>query len=387
MINLVLIVQRFSPYDKVGARRWSKFVNYLQKNQNIKIHVLTQKYMFSNENPWNVNFDNTVVNIKYLNSFSNKVRTQIPIFNRVINFVHNKIFSYTDEGYGFSKSAIRYLKKNKQRISPDIVIASSPAYSTCFFASKFKKEFPQVKLINDYRDAWIDGYFSWNKTLNQENELYKKQVEMEKFSLNHCDAIVTVTPELSLKLNEKITNDKVKSYVITNGYDKRDYNIDCLVYPKEFDKNEINICHFGTLDFGRDDEFLKFISFNEISDRIKFYLIGSLSEKLRKKIEGMKNVVHINHMPSVSLKPFLYYADFHLIVNDPEKRGIFTKSQCELINGHPLGNGDQDRLQEDVLDVTEQEMKYWEKRGLSPDYMYDFAEEDWKEKLGILETV
>ena len=77
----------------------------------------------------------------------------------------------------------------------------------------------------------------------------------------------------------------------------------------------------------------------------------------------------------------------NLIVNDPEKRGIFTKSQCELINGHPLGNGDQDRLQEDVLDVTEQELKYWEKRGLSPDYMYDFAEEDWKEKLGIFETV
>jgi hypothetical protein len=34
-----------------------------------------------------------------------------------------------------------------------------------------------------------------------------------------------------------------------------------------------------------------------------------------------------------------------LIVNDPEQRGIFTTSQCELINGHPLKNGDQDRLQ------------------------------------------
>jgi DNA polymerase elongation subunit (family B) len=77
----------------------------------------------------------------------------------------------------------------------------------------------------------------------------------------------------------------------------------------------------------------------------------------------------------------------NLIVNDPENRGIFTKSQCELINGHPLGNGDQDRLQEDVLDITEQELNYWERRGLKPDYMYDFAEEDWKEKLGILETV
>ena len=74
----------------------------------------------------------------------------------------------------------------------------------------------------------------------------------------------------------------------------------------------------------------------------------------------------------------------NLLVNEPEKRGIFTKSQCELINGHPLDEGSQDRLQEDVLDVTEQELKYWEKRGLSPDYMYDLAEEGWEEKLGVM---
>ena len=60
-----------------------------------------------------------------------------------------------------------------------------------------------------------------------------------------------------------------------------------------------------------------------------------------------------------------------LIVADPEKRGIFTAAQCELINGHPLGQGDQDDLQKDVLDITEQELKYWEKRGLDPHYLVD----------------
>jgi DNA polymerase elongation subunit (family B) len=70
-----------------------------------------------------------------------------------------------------------------------------------------------------------------------------------------------------------------------------------------------------------------------------------------------------------------------LIVNNPSERGIFTTSQCELINGHPLSDGDQDRLKEDVLDITELELKYWEKRGLSPNYIYDLAEEGWEEKL------
>jgi len=77
----------------------------------------------------------------------------------------------------------------------------------------------------------------------------------------------------------------------------------------------------------------------------------------------------------------------HLIVDNPQDRGIFTTSQCELINGHPLGEGDQDDLQKDVMDITEAELRYWEKRGLKPDYMYDLAEEGWKEKLGVLQTV
>lgn len=76
-----------------------------------------------------------------------------------------------------------------------------------------------------------------------------------------------------------------------------------------------------------------------------------------------------------------------LLVTDPAERGIFTKEQCELINGMPFEEGDQDKLQEDVLDITDAEMSYWEKRGLHPDYMYELAEENWKEKLGLLETV
>jgi hypothetical protein len=76
-----------------------------------------------------------------------------------------------------------------------------------------------------------------------------------------------------------------------------------------------------------------------------------------------------------------------LIVNEPEKRGIFTTSQCELVNGHPIEDGDQDRLKEDVMDITEAELKYWDKRGIKPDYIYDLAEEGWEENLNSLMTV
>jgi hypothetical protein len=75
-----------------------------------------------------------------------------------------------------------------------------------------------------------------------------------------------------------------------------------------------------------------------------------------------------------------------LIVNDPADRGIFTTTQCELINGHPLDEGSQDSLDE-VMTLSDGELSYWEKRGLSSDYMYELAEEGWQEKLGLLQTI
>ena len=67
-----------------------------------------------------------------------------------------------------------------------------------------------------------------------------------------------------------------------------------------------------------------------------------------------------------------------LIVDNPKDREFYTKEQCELINGLPLGTGDQDSLEE-VLTISDMEVKYWEKRGLDPNYMYDLASEGWEE--------
>jgi DNA polymerase elongation subunit (family B) len=70
-----------------------------------------------------------------------------------------------------------------------------------------------------------------------------------------------------------------------------------------------------------------------------------------------------------------------LLVDNPEKRGFYTKSQCELINGIPFEDGDQDRLKEDVLDLEPKELEYWEKRGINPNYIYDLADEGWEKYI------
>jgi DNA polymerase I len=69
-----------------------------------------------------------------------------------------------------------------------------------------------------------------------------------------------------------------------------------------------------------------------------------------------------------------------LLVENPDERGLFTSSQCELINGHPFDAGDQDSLDE-VLNMSDAEVAYWERRGLKPDYMYEMAVEGWEEYI------
>jgi DNA polymerase elongation subunit (family B) len=66
-----------------------------------------------------------------------------------------------------------------------------------------------------------------------------------------------------------------------------------------------------------------------------------------------------------------------LIVDDPKERGIFTTSQCELINGVPFEESDQDTLEE-VMTLSEGETNFWNRVNQSENHMYELAEEGWE---------
>ena len=70
----------------------------------------------------------------------------------------------------------------------------------------------------------------------------------------------------------------------------------------------------------------------------------------------------------------------NLLISNPEERDFFTKSQCELIGGVPNKDADQDTI-EDLLTITDLELKFWDRVGVSPDYIYDLAEHGWEEHI------
>ena len=65
-----------------------------------------------------------------------------------------------------------------------------------------------------------------------------------------------------------------------------------------------------------------------------------------------------------------------LLINDPEQKQYFTRTELELISGVPRKEGDQDTLEE-LLTVSEEELKFWADRGIDKEYMIKdrFAED------------
>ena len=69
-----------------------------------------------------------------------------------------------------------------------------------------------------------------------------------------------------------------------------------------------------------------------------------------------------------------------LLVKNPEDRNFYTTEQCKLISGKPFSPEDQDSV-EDLLTVGEDEMSFWNRVGMNPNYIYDLAEEGWEELI------
>jgi DNA polymerase I len=58
-----------------------------------------------------------------------------------------------------------------------------------------------------------------------------------------------------------------------------------------------------------------------------------------------------------------------ILIEDPNDRQYFTKTQCELVNGFPLKESGQDKFDE-VMTLSDSEVTFWNRVGRDPFFMY-----------------
>jgi len=118
--------------------------------------------------------------------------------------------------------------------------------------------------------------------------------------------------------------------------------------------------------------------------KINCYLLDPKTLEQNENLTGEYNAARAITTFNKRIEPLLIVFDDevrnNLLVDNPEKRGLFTRAQCELINGKPFEEGDQDTIEE-LLTISDGEIKFWNKVNMDPNYIYKLAQPGWEEKI------
>ncbi len=405
--SILILAYKFPPYKGVGARRWAKFAKYL-KNNGIDVHVITANWEEEKGVGWIKEAEVNKLTITRLTSpFLGKYKKTFwakALFHLEVRL--SKLFCWTDEAYSFWLFNKRKIKKYIEVNKIDVLIASGGPFSVNYFAAKVKLTNSTIKLIQDFRDPWIVDYFHDNPHRKPQDKFHKKELMMEKYSIEKSNAVFSVAPGCLTRLQNNIDSyglTNTNHILIENGYDNDDRNqFSEEEYPEEvFSKSHINCAHFGTVQFGREKSFYKFLTCEPnkiklIEENIRFHFFGSFNKDVKNQIlsEGYGEIVKFyEYMSPETIQKFMYFADLHLVINDEiyyyaygtkifdalmYKKGIMLLSKEEglyhLIKNNELGivtNNSEEQNKQLVNELIENKSKYTSTASINKKYDYE----------------
>jgi DNA polymerase elongation subunit (family B) len=219
----------------------------------------------------------------------------------------------------------------------------------------FNKEIPLSKIANKARvKQSIEDYKKHIKKTTKAGSLMSRQAHMELILQNDYPA----------GLGDTI-------YYVNNGIKKSSGDVQKITKATKKQQEDYR-AKFGT---------------DMPSDYIEIncYMIPEKEIVNNPNLTGEYNVARYLTNFNKRIEPLLcvFKPDIRedILIEDPKDRQYFTKSQCELINGHPLKEDGQDKFDE-VMTLSDSEVLFWNRVGRDPFFMYvenslDLADQYW----------
>lgn len=254
-MKILIIAPYFPPDEGVGTLRIMSLSKYLI-NKNYFVSVLTNKKNTSVPSCYAVNIYE--VNVNSIEKISNL----------------KKFWKYEREyAEVFNKIAI----KNKY----DVVIITGGPFYTFLLSIEAKKM--NIPCILDFRDPWVFDFRGFQDIISPSKILKRiLYFPLERISINHATAVVTVTKGWLKKFRLLYPKNKNKFFLIANGYDDEKLKNLKLQNKTENNTNEITLGVFGKLFYYSNHLSLKFLkafkNVYEINKNIRIYQVGSREE-------------------------------------------------------------------------------------------------------------
>lgn len=214
--------------------------------------------------------------------------------------------------------------------------------------SIYNQEIPLSKIANKARvRISVKEYEKKMKTKNKSGGSMARQAHMEliirdNVNVDLGDTIYYVNTgtkkshgDIQTKAHSKFTKKEAELYLLNTGKspdpDKTEIYVNCRLIPNSVIENDPNTT-------------------------------------------GEYNVERYLDAFNKRVKPLLVCFDpsvrDEIIIDTPTKRKYFTRQELELTSGKPFNETDQDKL-EDLLTITDEELEFWNRIGISPTYMFE----------------
>jgi DNA polymerase elongation subunit (family B) len=207
----------------------------------------------------------------------------------------------------------------------------------------FNKEIPLSKIANKARvKQSISDYKKYVTKTTKAGSLMSRQAHME----------LIMNSDYPAGLGDTI-------YYVNNGVKKSSGDVQKIARPTKKQQEEY-LLKYGT---SIPNDFIE----------VNCYMIDEKEITNNPELKGDYNVPRYLNNFNKRMEPLLVV--FHpsiredILVDDPKDRQYFTKAQCELVNGYPLKEEGQDKLDE-VMTLSDSEVIFWNRVGRDPFFMY-----------------
>jgi DNA polymerase elongation subunit (family B) len=221
----------------------------------------------------------------------------------------------------------------------------------------YNQEIPLSKIANKARvKQSVDDYKKHITKTTKSGSLMSRQAHMELVMLNNYQA----------GLGETI-------YYVNNGKKKSSGDVQKIAKPSKKAKEEF----LAKNGYEMPNDYLE----------VNCYMIPEKDILNNPDLKGEYNVARYLNIFNKRIEPLLvaFRPEIRedVLIESPEERQYFTKSQCELVNGFPMKEEGQDKLEE-VMTLSDSEVMFWNRVQRDPYFMYventlELADQYWVE--------
>lgn len=242
--------------------------------------------------------------------------------------IYRSLVAIPDGQAGWYPAALEASKQAIQDWTPDVIISSALPFTAHAVASRIARRI-RKPWVAEFRDLFTGNPYThlpgWRQSLDR---------KIEKAVMAPASAIVGLTPQIAHELE---LVHKKPTYVVMNGYDELEENVD--VHPPIKKDRPLNILYTGIIYPGRRDPSSLFQAIRLMGDRGRRVTVAFYGQDLRGVREaaleaGVASQVTVH-------EPVSYYeslrlqraADVLLLLlwDDPRERGTLTGKVFEYI--------------------------------------------------------